>query len=80
MPGVGGLYAATKWALEGVAESLRYEVRPFGIDVAILEPGAFATRVMSKVMVAKEGRLWCSSFRSFCPLGGGNAVFVPPLV
>ncbi len=54
MPGVGGLYASTKWALEGVAESLRYEVKAFGVDVVILEPGAFPSPVMSKVMVAEH--------------------------
>lgn len=54
MPGFGSIYGATKWALEGVAESLHYEVRGFGIDVVILEPGVFATTVMSKVMVAED--------------------------
>ena len=54
MPGFGSIYAATKWALEGVAESLRYEVKAFGIDVVILEPGVFATPVMSKVLVAED--------------------------
>jgi len=57
MPGFGSIYAATKWALEGVAESLRYEVKAFGIDVVILEPGVFATPVMSKVMVAEDAAI-----------------------
>jgi NAD(P)-dependent dehydrogenase (short-subunit alcohol dehydrogenase family) len=52
LPGVGGLYAATKWALEGLAESLRYEVHAFGIEAAILEPGAFPSPAMSKAMAA----------------------------
>jgi NAD(P)-dependent dehydrogenase (short-subunit alcohol dehydrogenase family) len=52
MPKVGGLYATTKWALEGLAESLHYEVAAFGIDVAIVEPGAFPSPAMSKAMVA----------------------------
>ncbi len=43
LPGRGGLYPATKWAAEGLAESLSYQVAPFGIDVAIIEPGAFPT-------------------------------------
>lgn len=37
------LYHATKWALEGFSESLHYEVRPFGIQVKIIEPGAIQT-------------------------------------
>jgi NAD(P)-dependent dehydrogenase (short-subunit alcohol dehydrogenase family) len=50
LPGVGGLYPTTKWALEGFAESLSYEVRPFGIDAVILEPGAFPSPALSKAM------------------------------
>jgi NAD(P)-dependent dehydrogenase (short-subunit alcohol dehydrogenase family) len=36
-------YAATKHALEGFSESLRWEVEPFGIDVCLVEPGNFKT-------------------------------------
>ena len=41
LPGRGGLYPATKWAAEGLAETLHHQVAPFGIDVAILEPARF---------------------------------------
>ena len=34
-------YSATKHALEGYTQGLRYELSPFGIDVAIVEPGPF---------------------------------------
>jgi NAD(P)-dependent dehydrogenase (short-subunit alcohol dehydrogenase family) len=54
LPGRGGLYPATKWAAEGLAESLHYQVKPFGIDVAILEPGSFPTPATSKSMVAEH--------------------------
>jgi NAD(P)-dependent dehydrogenase (short-subunit alcohol dehydrogenase family) len=50
LPGMGGLYPATKWAVEGIAESLAYEVQPFGIDVVILEPGAFPTTAVARGM------------------------------
>jgi len=38
-----GFYAATKWAVEALHESLAEEVRPFGLKVTIVEPGAYAT-------------------------------------
>jgi NAD(P)-dependent dehydrogenase (short-subunit alcohol dehydrogenase family) len=38
-----GFYNASKFALEGLTETLRYEVRPFGIHVSAVEPGAIKT-------------------------------------
>jgi len=37
------MYHASKWALEGFSQSLALEVRPFGIHVTLIEPGAFDT-------------------------------------
>jgi NAD(P)-dependent dehydrogenase (short-subunit alcohol dehydrogenase family) len=42
-----GLYAASKFALEGVSESLRLETRRFGIKVVLVEPGDFDTDLPS---------------------------------
>src|ERR1700744_2862685 len=36
---LGGWYHASKFALEGMSDSLRKEVKPFGIDVVVIEPG-----------------------------------------
>jgi NAD(P)-dependent dehydrogenase (short-subunit alcohol dehydrogenase family) len=38
-----GIYHASKWALEGLSESLRHEVERFGIKVLIVEPSGFRT-------------------------------------
>ena len=38
-----GMYCASKYALEAYTQALRMEVRPFGIQVAMIEPGDFAT-------------------------------------
>lgn len=40
---LGGWYHASKFALEGLSDSLRSEVRPFGIDVVVVEPGGVKT-------------------------------------
>jgi NAD(P)-dependent dehydrogenase (short-subunit alcohol dehydrogenase family) len=39
----GGWYHASKFALEGLSDSMRNEVRPFGIDIILIEPGGIKT-------------------------------------
>jgi NAD(P)-dependent dehydrogenase (short-subunit alcohol dehydrogenase family) len=39
----GGMYHATKYAVEAISDALRFEVRGFGIDVVIVEPGLIVT-------------------------------------
>lgn len=41
-----GTYTATKHALEGYSQALRYEVSPFGVDVVMVEPGPFGTGLL----------------------------------
>jgi NADP-dependent 3-hydroxy acid dehydrogenase YdfG len=40
---VGGYYHATKYAVEAISDALRVEVKPFGIDVILVEPGLIRT-------------------------------------
>src|SRR6266480_6884044 len=49
-----GLYAATKFAVEGLTESYRYELAPFGIDAAIIEPGTYPTTISANSQVAAD--------------------------
>lgn len=42
------LYHGTKWALEGISESLSFELKPFGIRVRIIEPGSIKTDFNSR--------------------------------
>lgn len=49
-------YSASKFALEGFAESLAYEVAPFGVSVTLIQPGNFATDfTASRRMAAAAG-------------------------
>jgi NAD(P)-dependent dehydrogenase (short-subunit alcohol dehydrogenase family) len=45
----GGIYVATKFAVEGMSEALAGEVAGFGIKVTIIEPGSFATEFRSSM-------------------------------
>ena len=49
-----GAYTSSKWALEGLSESYKYELAPTGIDVAIVEPGGFATNFIGGMIAASD--------------------------
>ncbi|HEY1833587.1 MAG TPA: SDR family NAD(P)-dependent oxidoreductase [Solirubrobacteraceae bacterium] len=54
----GGHYHATKYALEALSDALRFEVKGFGIDVTLLEPGLIVTEfgeAASGAMASIEG-------------------------
>jgi NADP-dependent 3-hydroxy acid dehydrogenase YdfG len=50
----GGFYHATKYSLEAISDALRFEVRGFGVDVVLVEPGLIVTEFASTA-VAKAG-------------------------
>jgi NAD(P)-dependent dehydrogenase (short-subunit alcohol dehydrogenase family) len=44
------VYNTAKFAVEGLTEGLHYEVRPLGVDVVMIQPGAFPTDVWGKII------------------------------
>jgi len=49
----GSAYISTKFAVEGLSESMAYELEPVGIKVIIIEPGVIRTNIFNSVVVAK---------------------------
>ncbi|MET1053782.1 MAG: SDR family oxidoreductase [Pedobacter sp.] len=48
------VYGASKFALEGLSEGLHYELRPLGVDIAIIQPGAFPTEMSQKIQTGSD--------------------------
>src|ERR671911_513489 len=52
----GSAYVSTKFAVEGLSESMSYELEPFGIKVVIVEPGAIRTNFTNGIVIAKKSQ------------------------
>ncbi len=62
----GGIYHATKYALEALSDALRFELRGFGVDVVLIQPGLIRTRF---------GDVAAGSIESAAPPDGPYAEF-----
>jgi NADP-dependent 3-hydroxy acid dehydrogenase YdfG len=55
----GGIYHATKYAVEAISDAMRFEVRGFGVDVIVIEPGliktAFGETAVERIASGEEG-------------------------
>ena len=51
---VSPAYISSKFALEGLSESLRFELMPFGVNVIIIEPGVIKTNFFNSMKLAKK--------------------------
>jgi NAD(P)-dependent dehydrogenase (short-subunit alcohol dehydrogenase family) len=52
----GSAYVSTKFAVEGLSESIAYELEPFGIKVILIEPGFIRTNFTNAMVIAKKAQ------------------------
>ncbi len=84
LPGLG-VYCASKFALEALCETLRYEASLFGVDSVLVEPGAFNTAIFSRLAkpadvarasaygpLAHSGEALAELVGKYFESGGGN--------
>jgi NAD(P)-dependent dehydrogenase (short-subunit alcohol dehydrogenase family) len=51
-------YVASKFALEGLSESMRYELKEFGVNIVIIEPGVIKTNIVENLKTADKRSIW----------------------
>jgi short-subunit dehydrogenase len=61
----GGVYHATKHAVEALSDALRFEVRGFGIDVVVIEPGLIKTGFADAALGSMEGNIEDGPYAEF---------------
>jgi len=52
------IYNSTKFAVEGLTEGIHYEVRPLGVDVVLIQPGAFPTEIFGKSTYGSDAEIY----------------------
>ena len=73
VPGAGH-YPATKFALEALSEQMAYELVPLGIDVTIIQPGGYPTKIWvnrNRYTADLKARTPASTLASYGPLAAG---------
>lgn len=73
-----GIYHASKWAMEGICESLSQEVSQFGIKTTLIEPGAYATDWSTSSASHSTSIDAYDGLRNAMRANGANMVFGDP--
>jgi short-subunit dehydrogenase len=58
-------YNGSKFALEGLSESIQYELEPFGIKIILIEPGAVGSNFWKNIKIAKSSSNINSPYTQF---------------
>jgi NAD(P)-dependent dehydrogenase (short-subunit alcohol dehydrogenase family) len=53
----GSSYVSSKFAVEGLSESITYDLEPFGIKVVLIEPGFIKTNFANSMVIAKKRKI-----------------------
>lgn len=53
---LGAAYSSSQFALEGLSESMRYEVRQFGINIILVEPGMTETNIYNNAKIVTNSK------------------------
>jgi NAD(P)-dependent dehydrogenase (short-subunit alcohol dehydrogenase family) len=69
----GGVYHATKYAVEAISDSLRFEVRGFGVEVVVIEPGLIRTGFAQTAVGSMDDGAEPSDNRPYAALAAGVA-------
>jgi NAD(P)-dependent dehydrogenase (short-subunit alcohol dehydrogenase family) len=72
-PSGGGFYHATKHAVEAISDSLRFEVRGFGVEVVVIEPGLIRTSFAQTALASMEGGAQTSTNDPYAGFDAGVA-------
>lgn len=69
----GSAYVSTKFAIEGLSESIAYELDPFGIKVVLIEPGFIRTNFANAMVIAKKAQDPNSPYSQMMQRVGANS-------
>jgi NAD(P)-dependent dehydrogenase (short-subunit alcohol dehydrogenase family) len=69
----GSAYVSTKFAVEGLSESIAYELDPFGIKVVLIDPGFIRTNFANAMVIAKKAQDPNSPYSQMMQRVGANS-------